>query len=154
MKKLIIIAIVFIFISCNQSGLENESPKYHENEKESVVYMTSNNKSENEINDFCDYYQNKLKENEPDLLAWKFFKSDSNKITLIERYKNEDAILNHIKNISKGGLMEQDFGKFVDHFIIDSIEYYGNLSPEFKETLSAFGLIINYNPNIAGFSRN
>ena len=154
MKKLIIIAIVFIFISCNQSGLENESPKYHENEKESVVYMTSNNKSENEINDFCDYYQNKLKENEPDLLAWKFFKSDSNKITLIERYKNEDAILNHIKNISKGGLMEQDFGKFVDHFKIDSIEYYGNLSPEFKETLSAFGLTINYNPNIAGFSRN
>ena len=154
MKKLIIIAIVFIFISCNQSGLENTSAKYHKNEKESVVYMTSNNKSENEINDFCDYYQNKLKENEPDLLAWKFFKSDSNKITLIERYKNEDAILNHIKNISKGGLMEQDFGKFVDHFIIDSIEYYGNLSPEFKETLSAFGLIINYNPNIFGFSRN
>ena len=154
MKKIIIIAIVYILISCNQSGLETESPKYHENEKESVVYMTSNNKSENEINGFCDYYQNKLKEIEPDLLAWKFFKSDSNKITLIERYKNEDAILNHIKNISKGGLMEQDFGKFVDHFIIDSIEYYGNLSPEFKETLSAFGLIINYNPNIAGFSRN
>ena len=116
--------------------------------------MTSNNKSKNEINDFCVYYQNNLKEKEPDVLAWKFFKSDSNKITLIERYKNEDAILNHIKNISKGGLMEQDFGKFIDHFIIDSIEYYGNLSNEFKETLSAFGLTINYNPNIAGFSRN
>ena len=154
MKKLIIIAIVSILISCNQSVLKNESPKFHENEKESVVYMTSNNKSENEINDFCVYYQNNLKEKEPDVLAWKFFKSDSNKITLIERYKNEDAILNHIKNISKGGLMEQDFGKFIDHFIIDSIEYYGNLSNEFKETLSAFGLTINYNPNIAGFSRN
>ena len=154
MKKLIIIAIVSILISCNQSVLKNESPKFHENEKESVVYMTSNNKSENEINDFCVYYQNNLKEKEPDVLAWKFFKSDSNKITLIERYKNEDAILNHIKNISKGGLMEQDFGKFIDHFIIDSIEYYGNLSTEFKETLSAFGLTINYNPNIAGFSRN
>ena len=154
MKKLIIIAIVSILISCNQSELKNESPKFHENEKESVVYMTSNNKSENEINDFCIYYQNKLKEKEPDVLAWKFFKSDSNKITIIERYKNEDAILNHIKNISKGGLMEQDFGKFVDHFIIDSIEYYGNLSTDFKETLSAFGLTINYNPNISGFSRN
>jgi len=154
MKKLIIIAIVSILISCNQSELKNESPKFHENEKESVVYMTSNNKSENEINDFCIYYQNKLKEKEPDVLAWKFFKSESNKITLIERYKNEDAILNHIKNISKGGLMEQDFGKFVDHFIIDSIEYYGNLSTDFKETLSAFGLTINYNPNISGFSRN
>ena len=154
MKKLIIIAIVSILISCNQSELKNESLKFHENEKESVVYMTSNNKSENEINDFCIYYQNKLKEKEPDVLAWKFFKSDSNKITIIERYKNEDAILNHIKNISKGGLMEQDFGKFVDHFIIDSIEYYGNLSTDFKETLSAFGLTINYNPNISGFSRN
>ena len=154
MKKLIIIAIVSILISCNQSELKNESPKFHENEKESVVYMTSNNKSENEINDFCIYYQNKLKEKEPNVLAWKFFKSDSNKITIIERYKNENAILNHIKNISKGGLMEQDFGKFVDHFIIDSIEYYGNLSIDFKETLSAFGLTVNYNPNIAGFSRN
>ena len=154
MKKLIIIAIVSILISCNQSELKNESPKFHENEKESVVYMTSNNKSENEINDFCIYYQNKLKEKEPDVLAWKFFKSESNKITLIERYKNEDAILNHIKNISKGGLMEQDFGKFVDHFIIDSIEYYGNLSTDFKETISAFGLTVNYNPNITGFSRN
>ena len=50
--------------------------------------------------------------------------------------------------------MEKDFGKFVDHFVIDSIEYYGNLSPEFKEILSAFGLTVNYNPNIAGFSRN
>ena len=154
MKKLIIIAIISILISCNQSELKKESPKFHENEKESIVYMTSNNKSENEINDFCIYYQNKLKEIEPNVLAWKFFKSDSNKITLIERYKNEDAILNHIKNVSKGGLMEQDFGKFVDHFIIDSIEYYGNLSIDFKETLSAFGLTINYNPNIAGFSRN
>ena len=154
MKKLIIIAIISILISCNQSELKKESPKFHENEKESIVYMTSNNKSENEINDFCIYYQNKLKEIEPNVLAWKFFKSDSNKITLIERYKNEDAILNHIKNISKGGLMEQDFGKFVDHFIIDSIEYYGDLSTDFKEKLSAFGLTINYNPNIAGFSRN
>jgi hypothetical protein len=154
MKKLIIIAIISILISCNQSELKNESPKYLQNEKESVVYLTSNNKSENEINDFCIYYQNKLKEKEPDVLAWKFFKSDSNKITLIERYKNEDAILNHIKNISEGGLMEKDFGKFVDHFIIDSIGYYGDLSKEFKEILSAFGLTVNYNPNIAGFSRN
>jgi hypothetical protein len=154
MKKLIIIAIISILISCNQSELKNESPKYLQNEKESVVYLTSNNKSENEINDFCIYYQNKLKEKEPDVLAWKFFKSDTNKITLIERYKNEDAILNHIKNISEGGLMEKDFGKFVDHFIIDSIGYYGDLSKEFKEILSAFGLTVNYNPNIAGFSRN
>ena len=154
MKKLIVIALVSILISCNQSELKSESPKYHENEKESVVYMTSNNKTENEIIDFCDYYQSKLREIEPNVLAWKFLKSDSNKITLIERYKNEDAIFNHIKNISKGGLMENDFGKFVDHFIIDSIEYYGNLSPEFKKTLSAFGLTVNYNPNIAGFSRN
>jgi len=44
--------------------------------------------------------------------------------------------------------------EFVDHFVIDSIEYYGNLSLEIKETLSAFGLPVNYNPNIAGFSRN
>ena len=72
MKKLIIITIVSILISCNQSVLKNESPKFHENEKESVVYMTSYNKSENEIKDFCIYYQNKLKEKEPDVLAWKF----------------------------------------------------------------------------------
>ena len=154
MKKLIVIAVISIFISCNQSEFKSELPTYHENEKECVVYMTSNNKNESEIKDFCHYYESKMKETEPEVLAWKFFKSDSNKITLIERYKNEDAILNHIKNISKGGLLEKEFGKFVDHFVIDSIEYYGNLSPEFKEILSAFGLTVNYNPNIAGFSRN
>ena len=34
--------------------------------------------------------------------------------------------------------MEKDFGEFIDHFTIDSIEYYGNLSPEFKKNTFCF----------------
>ena len=62
MKKLIVIAVISIFISCNQSEFKSELPTYDENEKESVVYMTSNNKNESEIKDFCHYYESKMKE--------------------------------------------------------------------------------------------
>ena len=68
-----------------------------------------------------------MKELEPDVLSWKFLRSVNNKIILIERYKNEGAIFNHINNVSPEGILEKDFGQFMDHFVIDSITYYLSL---------------------------
>ena len=51
--------------------------------------MSVNNKSKSQINDFSNYYQNQMKALEPNVLSWRFFKSGSEKIALIERYKNE-----------------------------------------------------------------
>ena len=115
--------------------------------------MSVNNKSKSQINDFSNYYQNQMKALEPNVLFWRFFKSGSEKIALIERYKNEGAILNHIKNVSKQGVMEEDFIKFMDHFIVDSLTYYGDLTNDFKHTIESFGMKTIYSTDIAGFSK-
>ena len=52
-----------------------------------------------------------MKQREPNVLSWKFLESGDNKITLIERYLNEQAWFNHLKNVSPGGISEEDFKK-------------------------------------------
>ena len=69
------------------------------------VYMRSNNKTANEIDDFSDYYQRRVDELEPGVLGWTFFKSGTEQIILMERYQNEAAILSHINNISEGNCL-------------------------------------------------
>ena len=145
MKNIIIISTIAILFSCKTDFLENEII--------SLVYMTPNNKTLKEIDDFSEYYQNRMKELEPDVLSWKFLRSVNNKIILIERYKNEGAIFNHINNVSPEGILEKDFGQFMDHFVIDSITYYGDLTNEFKSTISEFGMKTIYFENISGFSK-
>ena len=113
-------------------------------------YLNNNKK---EIDDFSDYYQKRMNELEPNVLSWKFFKSQNGQIILLERYINEEAIFNHIENVSEGNPMEQDFIKFLDHFLIDSIEYYGKTSQDFKDTIETFGFPISYKELISGFSK-
>mgnify|MGYP001393209331 CR=1 FL=1 len=126
MKYFLLAITLIIFLSCESP--QKESTNALTEEIISVVYMSANNKSKSQIDDFSDYYQKQMKALEPDVLSWRFFKSGSEKITLIERYKNEGAILNHIKNVSPQGVMEEDFVKFMDHFVVDSLTYYGDLT--------------------------
>ena len=90
---------------------------------------------------------------EPYVLYCKFFKSHHGLIILLESYIDEAAIFNHIENVSEGKPMEQDFIKFLDHFLIDSIEYYGKTSQDFKDTIETFGFPISYKELISGFSK-
>ena len=148
MKKVYIILVLIISISCNSKVKD-----FHENELVSMVYMHSNGKSVSEIDEFSKYYQRRIKELEPNVLSWKFFKSKSGGIILLERYKNESAIFNHINNVSQGEPMEEDFVNFLDHFVVDSIEYYGTTSQDFKNTIESFGFPIKYRGLISGFSK-
>ena len=151
MKYFFVPISLIIFLSCESA--QKKSPNDLNKEIISVVYMSVNNKSNSQIADFSSYYQNQIKELEPDVLSWRFFKSGSDKITLIEIYKNEGAILNHIKNVSPQGVMEEDFIKFMDHFIFDSLTYYGDLTNDFKHTIESFGMKTIYSTDIAGFSK-
>ena len=153
MKNIIIISTIAILFSCKKIQEERPEIDFLENEIISLVYMTPNNKTLKEIDDFSEYYQNRMKELEPDVLSWKFLRSVNNKVILIERYKNEGAIFNHIKNVSPEGILEKDFGQFMDHFVIDSITYYGDLTNKFKSTISEFGIKTIYFENISGFSK-
>ena len=55
------------------------------------------------------HYSKIMKEREPYVLGWKFYGSGKNKITQIEIYLNEKAWFNHLKNVSLGGVSEEDF---------------------------------------------
>jgi hypothetical protein len=158
MMKKILMTTILIFIialySCDSNSSKNISDSvFYKNELISMVYMKSNNKTEKEIDDFSDYYQKRMNELEPNVLSWKFFKSQNGQIILLERYIDEGAIFNHIENVSEGKPMEQDFIKFLDHFLIDSIEYYGKTSQDFKDTIETFGFPISYKELISGFSK-
>ena len=157
MKKILMTTILIFIIalySCDSNSSKNISDSvFHNNELISMVYMKSNNKTEKEIDDFSDYYQKRMNELEPNVLSWKFFKSQNGQIILLERYIDEGAIFNLIENVSEGNPMEQDFIKFLDHFLIDSIEYYGKTSQDFKDTIETFGFPISYKELISGFSK-
>ncbi|MFL2612804.1 MAG: hypothetical protein ACJ0O5_05180 [Flavobacteriaceae bacterium] len=155
-KTLLTLVLTFIIAlySCDlNSGKNISDSEFYQNELISMVYMKSNNKTQKEIDDFSDYYQKRMNELEPDVLSWKFFKSQNGQIILLERYMDEAAIFNHIENVSEGNPMEEDFKLFLDHFLVDSIEYYGKTSKEFKDTIEAFGFPISYKEVISGFSK-
>ena len=157
MKKIIFkISFVFLIFSCDlnpDNNVENDKDIYHDDELISMVYMTSNNKTKSEIDKFSEYYQNRMNDLEPDVLSWKFFNSSEGKIILLERYKDEAAIFNHINNVSEGNPMEKDFIKFLDHFQVDSIQYFGKTSQNFKDTIESFGFPISYKTLISGYSK-
>ena len=154
-KNLIFYLSVFIFLfSCAESKT-NKTMKNSFNQDEIifVVEMDSNdNKSNNDIENFSKYYTDEVKKNEPNSLGWGFYKS-GDKIILIERYVNGEAMMQHGKNISEGGVLETQFTKFTDHFTINKIAVYGNAADELKKFVEPFDLTFNFHPSYAKYSR-
>lgn len=112
-----------------------------------------NNKTDREIKEFCEKYQKTVNINEPNTLAWGWFRTGKRKVTLIERYRNEDAILNHINNISQGGIMEKDIASLFEHFKIEKMTIHGDTSSSLKSIISEFGIPTVYSSNISSYSR-
>ena len=151
MKKIILTAFLAALLFNCKSPEKNE---YNKNEIIFIVEMESNDsKSDNDIAEFSKYYTEAIDNNEPNSLGWGFFKSND-KIILIERYLNGDAMMEHGNNISEGGVLETHFGKFMEHFTINKIDVYGTASDELKEYVKPFGLPFYFHPDLAKFSRN
>lgn len=151
MKKLLLVILITTLISCNES--EKPENYYNTDELIFVVEMDSNEgKTVKEIEKFSQYYTNAIDSNEPNSLGWGFYES-GNKIILIERYLNGDAMMQHGKNVSEGGVLETQFIKFMDHFTINKIDVYGNASDELKEFVEPFGLTFYFHNAYAKFSR-
>ena len=147
--------VLFAFLSETQIKVEVDSTWNTSNDNEIIFYveLASNNKSEIEIEEFSRYYQSLVNKNEPNTLSWKFFQSEPNKIIEILRWSDSEAIKNHIKNVSEGGIFEKDFASYVEHFIIETINVYGEPTEEVKEMLRGFGVLVTFNPLISGYSR-
>ena len=152
MKKLLSLIFTVLLISCSKSN--NSESSYNTDEILFVVEMDSNEgKTVNDIAEFSQLYTDAIDKNEPNSLGWGFYES-GDKIILIERYLNDDAMMQHGKNISEGGVLETQFVKFMEHFTINKIDVYGNASDELKEFVKPFGLPFYFHPDFAKFSRN
>lgn len=151
MKKIILTVILMVLVfNCEVP----EKREYNKNEIIFVVEMESNDeKSDKEIAQFSQYYTDAINANEPNSLGWGFYKSND-KIILIERYLNGEAMMEHGKNVSEGGVLETHFVKFMEHFTINKIDVYGSASDELKEFVKPFGLPFYFHPDLAKFSRN
>ena len=151
MKKLLSLLLFISIISCKQSN--NPEASYSINELIFVVEMNSNEgKSIEEIKEFSQYYTDAIDKYEPNSMGWGFYEY-GDKIILIERYLDDNAMMQHGKNVSEGGPLETQFVKFMEHFTINKIDVYGNASDELKESVKPFGLPFYFHNAYAKFSR-
>ena len=118
-----------------------------------IVEMTINDKSPAQIEQFSEFYQKLVKKNEPETLGWLFYATDPNKVTVIERYANPEAAMQHVKNIMPGGIAAAEFGKFAEHFTIEKINVYGDVTDDWIAVATDLGLNFDINPLISGYSR-
>lgn len=146
-----LLGISIILIGC-QDHQNKQIEKNNSDELIFVVDMSVNGKSKEEVAAFTEYYTAQVEKNEPSSMGWGFFESGE-KVILIERYKNADAMINHATNVSAGGILEEAFTQFNSFFTIDMISIHGNISDELKETLSSFPFAVSYNEAYANYSR-
>ena len=125
----------------------------NEDEQIHVVEMFVNGKSKSETLEFMKYYTKIMREREPDVISWNFYESGKNKITLVERYSNESAWFNHVKNVSPNGISEKEFQKFIEFFKINNITVHGDASDDMKKAFKSFGFAVKFKPMKAGFAR-
>lgn len=127
---------------------------FNPNEITYLVTMSANEKTTSQIDDFSAFYHVLVEGNEPGTLAWQFYRGSDEKIYLIERYANSDAALQHVINISPGGIQEKEFEDFSDHFVIENIAIHGNASTQLVESLKAVGLPLEFRSTVSGYSRH
>ena len=97
MKKLLSVTLLIFIVGCTNSN--NTETLYNTDEILFVVEMDSNEgKSVKDIAEFSQFYTDAIDKNEPNSLGWGFYES-GDKIILIERYLNGDAMMQHGKNI-------------------------------------------------------
>ena len=161
MNKLLFTIISFLILSSCSETIKKETKEstlskekaFVKNEIIALVLMKSNGKTIEEINKFSNFYTNIVEQNEPNTYGWAHYQKGEN-IVLIERYKDEAAHLNHINNISPGGVLEKEFVQFTEHFEILEIDIYGTVSDNFKSIINSFNFPTSYNKTFAKYSRN
>ncbi len=150
MKKLIFLAFI-LTASCNSTEKEIS------NKNDELIFVVDmkviNNKTAAEVADFSAYYTTAIQNNEPATIGWGFYKSED-KVILIERYTNSEAMIKHAQNVSPEGVMRPHFVKFMEHFEIQKIDVYGDASEAMKAFVEPFNLPFVYHSAFASFSRN
>tara|TARA_B100001250_G_scaffold161140_1_gene138401 strand:+ start:98 stop:508 length:411 start_codon:yes stop_codon:yes gene_type:complete len=119
-----------------------------------IAEMEVNIDQLSEVRDFCKFYSLIVMENEPDVHEWKFFLNEEAKtVTLVERYKDSEALINHGVNISIGGILEKHFQQFMRIFNFKKIKVLGECSEELIKSHEKIDLNFDYSVCAGGSTR-
>jgi hypothetical protein len=158
-QKLVLFTVALL-LPVNLSADTDPPKKYIP--QEVIVFVTlkiNENKSMDEIKAFTKKYSEFVDKTEPDSLGWGYHQS-GDKVILIERYKNEDANILTIENISPGGIRHQLMNDQLEIFTIEKISVYGAFTQKLidyhAETAKKlnFQFPIEHHPMISGYSKN
>ena len=105
--------------------------------------------------EWSDSYAKLISETEKNTISWRFLISENEKkVTLYERYSDENAFKNHLNRIlSEGGDLQEEFGKFSNIYTFESIIYLGDVSDELRSYIKDHGLEIDFRSSIGGYTR-
>ena len=151
-------AILFLSVGVNADT--DTKQKYIP--EEVIVFVTlkvNKNNSKEKIKAFTKMYSEFVDKTEPDSLGWSYYQS-GDKITLIERYKNEDGNILTIENISPGGIRHQLMNNQLEIFTIEKVSVFGAFTQKLIDYHAAtakklnFQFPIEHHPMISGYSRN
>ena len=117
-----------LFLSTGVNADTDPKQKYIP--EEVIVFVTLKvitNKSKDVIAAFTKMYSEFVDKTEPDSLGWSYYQS-GDKITLIERYKNEDANIVTAKNISPNGIRHKLMKDQMKIFSVEKTVSYTHLT--------------------------
>ena len=105
--------------------------------------------------EWSDSYAKLISETEKNTISWRFLISENEKkVTLYERYSDENAFKNHLNRIlSEGGDLQEEFGKFSNIYTFESIIYLGDVADELRSYIKDHGLDVDFRSSIGGYTR-
>ena len=105
--------------------------------------------------EWSDSYSKLISETEKNTISWRFLISeDEKKVTLYERYSDENAFKNHLNRIlAEGGDLQEEFGNFTNIYTFESIIYLGDVSDELRSYIKDHGLDVDFRSSIGGYTR-
>ena len=105
--------------------------------------------------EWSDSYAKLISETEKNTISWRFLITENEKkVTLYERYSDENAFKNHLSRIlSEGGDLQEEFGNFSNIYSFESIIYLGDVSDELRSYIKDHGLDVDFRSSIGGYTR-
>ena len=105
--------------------------------------------------EWSDSYAKLISETEKNTISWRFLISeDEKKVTLYERYSDENAFKNHLSRIlAEGGDLQEEFGNFSNIYTFECIIYLGDVSDELRSYIKDHGLELDFRSSIGGYTR-
>ena len=149
MKKLFFITTLLL-LSCNSKTLS----EIEKGDDEVIIlsYLKIENSSKQKIYNFLENYVDKVILVEPQSYGYGFYEYGDD-ILFIERFKNEDAIISHAKNVSEGGVLQKDYAEYNYYFEPYKVDAFGKISQDLIDYLEPYNLPIFYYQNIVSFSK-